>query len=315
MGCWAFGGGDYWGPQDQRDVEQVVHAALDRGINYFDTAPAYNDGRSEEALGAALRGRRHEAVVGTKVGPAHVEPAVLRRQCEESLRRLQTDVIDLYMVHWPMPGPAVPAAFATLEALRAEGKIRAVGVSNFGVIQLGEVFATGVRVDVNQLCYNLLCRAIEGEILPLCRREGIGVLAYMPLLQGILTGRYHSVEEIPPLRRRTRHFGGDTPGARHGEAGAEAETMQALAEIRVVAEGLGVPMGRLALAWAMARPGVSTALVGIRNLEQLEENAAAAALSPAPETMARLDAVTEPLRARLGDNADYWQGWEARRTR
>lgn len=317
VGCWAFGGGagSYWGPQDERDVEAVVNGALDAGINYFDTAPAYNDGRSEEVLGRVLKRRRGEAVIGTKVSPSDTEPAVLRRKCEESLRRLQTDVIDIYMVHWPITNHSVPDAFATLQALQAEGKVRAIGVSNFGVQQLTEALGTGARLDVNQLCYNLLSRAIEIGILPLCRQHQVGVLAYMPLLQGILTGKYRTADEIPIMRARTRQFRGDRPESRHGEPGAEAEVFQALAGIRAVADELGVPMGRLALAWAMAKPGITSVLAGIRNAQQLEENCLAAGLSLSPDVVARLDALTDPVLEKLGDNADYFQSYANRRTR
>jgi len=176
IGCWSFGGGEYWGAQEEGDVRAVVHTALDHGINYFDTAEGYNEGRSEESLGKALGGRRHEAVIGTKVSPSNAEPAVLRAHCEDSLRRLQTDCIDLYMVHWPITRYSVEDAFGTLRTLQSEGKIRSIGVSNFGVQQLSEALTTGARIDVNQLCYNLLSRAIEVEILPLCRQQGIGVL-------------------------------------------------------------------------------------------------------------------------------------------
>ena len=123
IGCWSFGGGDYWGPQDQRDVNAVIQTALDCGINYFDTAEVYNDGHSEESLGKALMGRRHEAVIGTKVSPENTKLSVLRKHCEASLRRLQTDYIDIYMVHWPIPNhKQVEDAFATLMELQSEGK-------------------------------------------------------------------------------------------------------------------------------------------------------------------------------------------------
>ena len=163
VGCWSFGGGpgSYWGPQEQKDVDDVVHAALDNGINYFDTAEGYNEGRSEEALGRALEGRREEAVIGTKISPSNTEPSVLRRHCEASLRRLRTDYIDIYMVHWPITDRSVEDAFDTLMSLRSEGKVRSIGISNFGVRQMEEALATGARIDVNQLCYNLLSRAIE----------------------------------------------------------------------------------------------------------------------------------------------------------
>jgi aryl-alcohol dehydrogenase-like predicted oxidoreductase len=155
IGCWSFGGGSYWGEQDQRDVDAVVDMALDIGCNYFDTAEAYNDGTSEESLGKALKARRSEALIGTKVNPSNTNPNTLREHCEASLRRLQTDTIDLYMIHWPIHQhsikhftkdesvinnpPSVAKAFETMTKLQEEGKIRYTGVSNFGVKQLTEV--------------------------------------------------------------------------------------------------------------------------------------------------------------------------------
>ncbi|MBI3947514.1 MAG: aldo/keto reductase [Armatimonadetes bacterium] len=317
IGCWSFGGGsgDYWGPQDQGDVDAVVRTALDRGVNYFDTAEGYNGGRSEESLGRALQGRRHEAIIGSKISPTNTEPETLRRHCEASLRRLQTDVIDIYMVHWPIPAPGVPDAFAALQALQAEGKIRAIGVSNFGVAQMTEALATGARIGANQLCYNILSRAIEIEILPLCRERRVGVLGYMPLQQGILTGKYRSLDEAPPARLRTRHFRGDRPGSRHGQTGEEDLVLQILDGIRRIAERLGVPMGHVALAWTFHTPGITSVLAGIRNLAQLEDNLAAAALMLPPEIVAELDALSDPLKQRLGPNADYFAGEARRRTR
>ena len=145
IGGWSYGGGDYWGPQAQEDVDAVAHAALDNGINFFDTAEGYNEGRSEEAVGRALKGRRDEAVIATKISPNNTEPTMLREHCEASLDRLQTDYIDIYIVHWPITEHSVEDAFATLNALKEEGKIRSIGVSNFGVEQLSEALATGVQ--------------------------------------------------------------------------------------------------------------------------------------------------------------------------
>ena len=306
IGCWAYGGGDYWGPQAQEDVDAVAQAALDHGINFFDTAEGYNEGRSEEAVGKALKGRRSEAVIASKISPNNTEPAVLREHCEASLRRLQTDYIDIYIVHWPITEHSVEDAFATLTALKAEGKIRSIGVSNFGVQQLSEALATGVQIDVNQLCYNLLSRAIEVEILPLCRKQGISILGYMPLLQGILTGMYRTADEIPPVHARFRHFRGDRERAGHGEEGAEEEMFQALDGIRELAAVEGVPMSRLAIAWTIAKPGIICELVGTRNVSELQENLQVASLTLSPETIAQLDELTTPLLQKLGANADYF---------
>ena len=311
IGGWSYGGGDYWGPQAQEDVDAVAHAALDNGINFFDTAEGYNEGRSEEAVGRALKGRRDEAVIATKISPNNTEPTVLREHCEASLRRLQTDYIDIYIVHWPITDHSVEDAFATLTALKEEGKIRSIGVSNFGVAQLSEALATDVQLDVNQLCYNLLSRAIELEILPLCQKHGMGILGYMPLLQGLLTGMYKTAEELPPVHARFRHFRGDRARAGHGEEGAEEEMFAAVDGIRKLAEAEGVPMSRLAIAWTIAKPGITCELVGTRNLSELEENLHVASLSLSPATVAKLDEITTPLLQKLGANADYFL---ARRT-
>jgi aryl-alcohol dehydrogenase-like predicted oxidoreductase len=310
IGCWAYGGGeqDYWGAQDQSDVEAVVNAALDRGINYFDTAEAYNDGRSEASLGKALAKRRQEAVSGTKVSPENTEPTALRKHCDASLQRLRTDCIDIYFVHWPITKHSVQDAFATLTELQSEGKIRSIAVSNFGAKQLSEALATGAGIDVNQLCYNLVSRAIEVEILPLCLQREIAVFAYMPLLQGILSGKYEALDHIPPERTRTRHFRSDRPMSRHGEPGAEEEMVRVLDGLREISQQERIPMDQLALAWVMAKPGVASVLVGVRNMGQLERNAPAAELTLSRALAAQLDELSDPLLQKLGANADYFQG-------
>ncbi len=318
IGCWSYGGGedDYWGAQDQDAVNEVVSAALDQGINHFDTAEGYNSGRSEESLGLALKGKRDRAVIATKVGPDSTEPTVLRQHCEDSLRRLGTDYIDIYYVHWPITDHSVQDAFDVLMELKSAGKVRAVCVSNFGVQQLTEALGTGAQIDLDQLCYNLISRAIEAEIVPLCRQNQIGIVAYMPLMQGLLTGKYASLDEVPANRRRTRHFRGDENGpARHGEPGAEAETFAVLDGLRKISAEENIPMAHLALAWNVARPGVTSALVGVRNLEQLQDAVAAAQLRLSPQLVAQLDDLTQPLLEKLGTNADYWQSGASTRTK
>ena len=310
IGCWAYGGGDYWGPQAQSDVTEVAHAALDAGINFFDTAEGYNAGRSEEALAIALKGRRHEAVIGTKVSTP--DPGTIREHCEASLRRLQTDYVDIYMIHWPHEEFAIEESMEVLTRLREDGLIRAIGVSNFGCGQLTDAIDTGASIAVNQLCYNLLSRAIEPELLPLCQRNNVGILGYMPLLQGILTGKYKSADEIPPVHSRFRHFGAERPNASHGEKGAEQEMFETLEHIRSIAESEQVPMSRLAIAWAMAKPGITCMLVGTRNVGELEQNLHAVEYSPADEVIESLDKVTAPLLEKLGANPDYFTGGKIR---
>lgn len=322
VGCWAFGGGEYWGPQSQRDVEAVVHGAVAEGCGFFDTAEAYNNGASESSLGMALDGRpREKAIIATKVSPLNVAPDRLIAHCEASLQRLRTDYIDLYMVHWPItprsirhfteeaaPIPSVPEAFAALERLRQAGKTRFIGVSNFGVAKLGEALATGARIIINELPYNLLCRAIELEVLPFCREKGMSVLGYMTLLQGVLSDHYSNLADVPEWHRRTRHFDSRrTPRCRHGLPGAETETAAALEHVRAIARDLGLSTTELALKWAIAGKGITSSLCGARNLAQLQANMKAAAEPLPAEVIAALDRATAPLLEALGPSFDYYE--------
>ena len=306
IGCWSYGGGDYWGQQAQSDVTAVANAALDAGINFFDTAEGYNNGRSEEALAVALKDRRHEAVIGTKI--SRPDPATMREHCEASLQRLQTDYVDIYMIHWPDDEIDIEESMAELTRLQEDGLIRAIGVSNFGVEQLTAALNTGASIAVNQLCYNLLSRAIEPELLPLCREHNVGILGYMPLLQGILTGQYKSAEEIPPVHSRFRHFRDDREQASHGEEGAEEEMFETLEAIREIAEAEQIPMARLAIAWAMARPGITCMLVGTRNINELTQNLHVIDYTPSADVIESLDTITAPLLEKMGPNPDYFTG-------
>jgi aryl-alcohol dehydrogenase-like predicted oxidoreductase len=315
LGCWPLAGGSGWGDQSERSAIATIHAALEHGINFLDSAEGYENGVSEEILGKALADRRDRAILGTKVSPDHTEPSVLRQYFEAALRRLQTDYVDVYHVHWPIRTHSVAGTFEVLQQLKDEGKIRAIGVSNFGPIDLGEALSTGVQIDANQLHCSLLSRAIEVEILPMCRENQVGVTAYMPLMQGLLTGKYATVDDVPPFRARTRHFSGERPQSRHGGPGAEKELFEAVDAVRAIAEDLGEPMANVALAWVMAKPGVTSVIAGGRTPDQVARNVQAASLSLSPEAIARLDAATDELKQVLGPNADYWQIGENSRVR
>jgi len=304
MGCWAFAGDWRWGPQDDEDSILAVRTALDLGINLFDTAEDY--GRSEVIVGRALAGRRHEAVIATKANPSHVGRDSLQLACEQSLQRLGTDYIDLYQLHWPSRTVPLAETMEGLERLREQGKVRAIGVSNFGVQDLSDLLALG-RCEADQLPYNLLCRAIEFGTRSKCVEEEIGILCYMPLFQGILAGKFASADEVPEARTRTRHFSGARPRSRHGEAGCEAETFAAVDRIRHISERIGEPMARVAIAWLLQQPGVTSVLAGARNPEQVRWNVESAGLELAPELTLELTAATEEVKQKLGPNADYWQ--------
>jgi aryl-alcohol dehydrogenase-like predicted oxidoreductase len=168
----------------------------------------------------------------------------------------------------------------------------------------------GTVIAVNQLCYNLLSRAIEFEILPECEALGIGVIGYMPLQQGLLTGKYRNADEVPEIRARTRQFRGNRPLSRHREPGAETEVFQAIDAIRGISEQTGIPMAQLAINWVINQPGITCAVTGMRSVAQLQEALAGANLTLPPDLIQRLSNITEPVKHAMGANADYFQSSE-----
>ena len=305
VGFWGIVGGDYWGAQDETDTISTVRAALDAGINFFDTAEGYGNGYSEEMLGRALKGRRNEAIIATKVSAGNLAPGDIRAACEGSLTRLQTDTIDLYQVHWPSRDVPFEDSMATLLELQRAGKIRVIGVSNFGELDMPDMLQCG-RYDANQLPYSLLWRAIEFDIQPQCVERKISVLPYSPLNQALLTGRYRKADEMPYSRTRTRHFRGDRRDSRHGTAGFEAETFAAVQAIGEICADIGQEMVHVALAWLLHKPGVASVLAGARAPRHIESNLIAGSLSLSDETMRRLDEATDDLKLKLGPDPDMW---------
>ena len=284
FGAWAVGGWP-WGGTDEEDAIAAIRRALDLGINFIDTAPAYGLGLSEEIVGRAVQGRRDQAVIATKCGLEwHVEkgtyfftecdhkvyrylgPESIRYECEQSLSRLGTDYIDLYQTHWQDKTTPIEDTMAELLRLKDQGKIRAIGVSNVQVSHLEEYRKIGT-VDSAQELYSMLDRRIEAELLPYCRENDIAVLAYSPLAQGLLTGKIGPEREFPE---------GDM---RRGNPRYSAENRERIRGIldgfRAIADAHGVTVGQLVIAWTLAQPGLTHALVGARNPKQVEENAGA----------------------------------------
>lgn len=305
FGAWQIADSNYWGEKPSADYQHVVQAAIDAGINLFDTAEAYGAGESERLLGLALGDKRDSVFIASKVSPTNCAPKDLRNSCEQSLRRLATDRIDLYQIHWAPRDVPFADTYAEMLRLKEEGKIRQIGVSNFGPLDLKDWLLTGACTS-NQLGYNLVFRAIEHEIVPACIRNRIGILAYMPVLQGILAGRWKTPDEVPPNRARTRHFASTRPLVRHGEPGCESLLFNALAEIQHVADDLHQPMANVALAWTIAQPGITSAVIGARDPKQLAANIAAADLNLPPDTLEKLNQITQPLKDYFGTNADMW---------
>jgi myo-inositol catabolism protein IolS len=308
FGCWGIVGGFNWGPQDEQDSMAALRTAYEQGVTFYDTAEGYGNGASEQLLARGLGHVRQHIVVATKVSPNHFVEQEMRAACERSLQNLGTDYVDLYQLHWPNHEIPVAETLGVLEKLKAEGKIRAYGVSNYGVQDLGEVVGTEHHVSSNQLAYSLLFRAIENEILPLCHENQVSVLTYSSLMQGLLSGKYASADDVQPDRARTRHYSSARPHARHGEPGAEAETFAAVADVRKIAAEINQPMADVALAWLIAQPGVTSVIAGARNAEQARGIAAAANLALSQDVVARLTQATEVLKQKLGPNPDMWQG-------
>lgn len=306
MGCWAIGGGSMWGDQDESDAMAAIRTCLDLGVNFFDTAEGYAGGASEELLARGLAGRRDEAVIATKVSPDNIaREEDLRSACEHSLKRLETDVIDLYQIHWPNHDAPMEVAFGALDRLKAEGKIRAYGVSNFGPQDLTEALGLAA-VASNQVSYNLLWRGVEVELAPLCVEKDVGILCYSPIMQGMLTGKYATPEDVPEQRARCRLFSSERKMARHGESGCEEEVFAALGKIREISEGLGLSMAEVALAWLVAQPAVTSAISGCRSAEQARVNANAGELKLSQDTLDALSECTRPIKEKMGSAMDLW---------
>lgn len=306
LGCWAIVGDATWGRQDAADALAAIRAAVEAGVSFFDTAEGYGSGYSEKLLREALGRDRERVVIASKVSQSHLSADALAAACERSLANLGTDYIDLYYIHWPSRSVPLEETVRAMESLVAAGKVRHIAVSNFGSADLADILPMAPPA-ADQLPYSLLWRAVEFEILGACRSAGVPVTCYSPLMQGLLTGKFSSPDEVPPGRARTRLFSPRRRQARHDEGGAEDEAFQAVAAIAEVARQAGLDMACMSLAWLLAQDGVAAVVVGARNADQARRNAAAGDLTLSADVSARLEEVTRPLREKMGANADMWQ--------
>lgn len=261
-GAWPLS--NNMGAVSDRDAAASVEEALAQGITLFDTAEVYRP--AEERLGPLLRPHRERIFLATKVGGSNLSPAHVREAVENSLRLLQTDVLDLYQVHWFDDRQPLEAGLETMAALQAEGKIRYLGVSNFSVPQMERALKVA-PIQSLQPRYNMFDREIEAEILPFCREHGIGILAHSPLAKGLLAGKYRPGHVFAPDDERSRfeRFKGET------FAGyiAKADRLKAIAEKR------GLTLPQLAVAWTLRDQPVTVCLVGCKDAAQSRQNAAA----------------------------------------
>ena len=293
LGAMMFGAA---GNPDHDDSVRIIHKALDTGINFVDTADIYSHGESEEIVGKALKGRRDDVVLATKAHlPMGEDPnrqgnsrRWLVRALEDSLRRLGTDHVDLFQVHRPAPDTDVEETLSVLTDLMRAGKVRAIGSSTFPASEIVEAQWVAerrglARLRTEQPPYSILDRGIENEVLPVCERYGLGTLVWSPLAQGLLTGRY----------RKGAHT--DSRRAGYGfKHMTDERRLDAVEQLVPVAEDAGMSLTHLAMAFAIAHPGVTTAIIGPRTAEQLDDLLAGADTVLDDEVLDRIDAIVPP---------------------
>jgi aryl-alcohol dehydrogenase-like predicted oxidoreductase len=295
FGSWAAGGPDWkagWGPQDDKDSIAAIRRAVELGVNWIDTAAIYGLGRSEDVVGRALKGIREKVIVATKCGRRQSEDNQLygdlraefiRQECENSLRRLKIERIDLYQIHWPQPDEKLEEAWIEIGKLIAQGKVRFAGLSNCTVTQIKR--AHDIRpVTSLQPAYNMLRRDIEAEILPYCKANNIGVLAYSPMQHGLLTGTFtrDRVEGLPSSDFRLNNPRFQEPEISRG--------LELVKRLKGIASEIGLSCSQLAIAWTLRDQAVTSSIVGVRRPEQIEETAKAGDAVLSPKTIAEVEA-------------------------
>jgi aryl-alcohol dehydrogenase-like predicted oxidoreductase len=274
LGAWAIGGGGWefgWGPQEDTNSIAAIHEGLDRGINWIDTAAAYGLGHSEEVVARALQGRSNRPYVFTKcsltwngsreIGHS-LKAASIRHECEQSLRRLKVDMIDLYQIHWPIPEEDIEEAWTELARLKEEGKARYIGVSNFDAQQMQRASAIAPITSL-QPPYSLLAREAESDILPFAARNVMGVIVYSPMYSGLLSGKMtrERIASLPSDDWRSHNRNFQEPLLSHN-----LRLVELLREIGLRHE---VTAGEVAIAWTLQNPAVTGAIVGVRSKEQV----------------------------------------------
>jgi len=300
MGTWQAGK-EMWVGIDDVQITSAIRAAFEAGITTFDTAEAYGKGHSERVLGAAVADFRDRVVLATKVFADHLKAEQVIEACHRSLKNLKTDVIDLYQIHWPAGSwgsEAVPIeeTMGALNQLQEDGKIRAIGVSNFSRRQLEEASQHG-RIDSLQPPYSLFWRQVEDDAMPYCVANDITILAYSPMAQGLLTGKFEKDHKFQKgdHRAKSRLFIPENFQRVH----------RALDRLRPLADEKNISLGQLALAWVIAHTG-ACAIAGARSADQAAQNAAAAEVSLSDDDLARLDEIGRSVTDHLDDNPVMW---------
>jgi len=309
LGCWALGGGGYWAEKTDDEASlRTIAAAMDAGINFYDTAEVYGAGHSDELLGRAMEGNRDAFIVATKVYVDRHKTKNLEQSCNDSLKRLKTDYIDLFYPHF---APAEKIFEETIEALfklKKQGKVREIGICNFGLTSLKHLAEMGNMKEVvmHQLPYNLLWRAIEYGIQQETVKNSIGIVAYSSLAQGLLTGIYESVDQVPDNLKVARLYHHKHVNADHGEEGCEEDMFGDIKVIKELCRQNGLDMAAASIAWLFMQEGIASVLTGPTNTDQLKENLKALDVSLTPELASKMSQITENVKEKMGDRADMW---------
>lgn len=304
MGCWQAGKAQWSNVTDDGSIA-ALRAAYDAGVNFFDTAEVYGGGHSEEIVAEAIKGVRDKVLIATKLGAWSMEKDKVAPALEESLKRLQTDYVDLYQIHWPSGSwgsPVVPLeeTMGELLKLQAQGKFRALGVSNFDSDLIKEALKIG-RIESLQPPHSLFFRPFEFDgTFEVCRENGIGIISYSSIAQGLLTGKFN---------KDNRPGEGDNRAGNVLFQGEHYErALAAVDALKPIAEKYGATTGQLAIAWVLAQPGLASAIVGARNAEQVQDNAKAAELQIAPEDLAEIDRIGRTVTDSLPDEKNNMWG-------
>jgi aryl-alcohol dehydrogenase-like predicted oxidoreductase len=298
FGCWEIGGG--YGSIEETEFIKAVNRALDLGINCFDTAEAYGFGASEKSLAKALGDRRKEAVITTKFGVGYPDAPNFRdgtrkrvvESIDKSLKNLGSDFVDVYLIHWPDRNTPFDETMRALDDLVKQGKVRAVGVSNFRLEEI-KTCMNARRVDVVQYCWNMFDRRMKTEIFPYCREHNIGVMAYGSLAYGMLTGTF--TEEMTFDKGDWRSKRGQLANLNLFQhlfgADSYLKNLRAVAELKTMAQRYGKSLPQFGLRWTLSNPVISTALVGCRNPKEVEDNVGALGWSISDADMKEIDAI------------------------
>ncbi len=289
LGGWQFGSKGWGYDKDfkRNDAIAIIQRALDLGVNFIDTAEVYGRGKSEEIIGEAIKERRDEIIIATKFLPLTLQPSKIRKAVKNSLKRLQIDIIDLYQIHWPIPFVSKKRILHYMEEMVKEGIIRYIGVSNFSkkLLENAQTSLKSEEIVSNQVKYNMLQRGIEEDLLPFARKEQISIIAYSPLAQGVLTGKYREQGPKGGIRRRNRLF-------------APINLKRAwsvLDELARVASAHEVTSTQVAIAWVIRDPTV-IAIPGAKSIEQLTNNIEAAELNLSQNELQQLETTLQAFK-------------------